>query len=175
LRRWLYSPEAKVEVLLVEADVALRGSLATVLMNVGMTMLQAGNATEALGLAPKIGHHDMHIIDHGLDEEISGFDLAGRIHERRPLAPLILICSQSHATPVFAIGSSDRLLAMPFGAESLLLLIRQMADTGLGTNAASDTFDDEDRVRGCRESSYLDDNGEDRVRRGWLPSFWRSH
>ena len=122
-----------MKVLLVESDVALRGSLATVLMNAGMTVPHAGNATEALGLAPEIGHHDMLIIDHGLDEEISGFDLAGRIRERRPLAPLILICSQSRATPVFAIGSSDQPWQCHLEPKSLLLLIRQMADTGLGT------------------------------------------
>jgi DNA-binding NtrC family response regulator len=172
---WLaFSPGANVKVLLVEADVALRGSLATLLMNVGITVHQAGNATEALSLAPAIGHHDMLIIAHDLGENVSGFDLAGRIRERRPLAPLILICSQSRATPVFAIGPSDRLLAMPFGADSLLLLMRQMTDVCPGVAATSDTFSDEVGVRGNRESVYLVDNGEDRVRRSWLPTIWRS-
>ena len=165
-----FSPGANVKVLLVEADVTLRGSLATLLMNVGIAVHQAGNATEALSLAPAIGHHDMLIIDHDLGEDISGFDLAGRIRERRPLAPLILICSQSRATPVFAIGPNDRLLAMPFGADSLLLLLRQMTDACHGVDAASDTFDDADGARVNRESIYL--VGEDRVRRSWLPTFW---
>ena len=59
-----FSSEANVKVLLVEADAALRGSLATLLVNAGISVVEAGNATEALSLAHAIGHHDMLIIDH---------------------------------------------------------------------------------------------------------------
>ena len=162
-----------MKVLLVETDATLRGSLATSLVDAGITVFQAGDATEALSLAHAIGHHDLLIIDHVLGADISGFDLAGRIRERRPLAPLILLCNQSHVTPVFAIGPSDRLLGMPFGAGRLLLLIRQMADVDYGVDTTSDTIDDEDGAQGCRGSVYLGDSGEARVRSSWLPGFWR--
>ena len=162
-----------MKVLLVEADAALRASLATLLMSADISVVEAGNATEALSLAHTIGHHDILIIDHHMGADISGFNLAGRIRERRPLTPLILLCSQSHATPVFTIGPGDRLLAMPFRAGRLLLLIRQMSDVEHGLDAESDAMDDEYGAQGGRESVYLADSGEDRLRRSWLPGFWR--
>ncbi len=162
-----------MKVLLVEPDAALRGSLASFLLDTGAVVLQAGNVSEALELAISIENCDMLIINHILDRSMSGFDLAGRIRESRPLAPLILMCDQSRPTPVFSIGPNDRLLPMPFGVDRLLLLMRQMAQVDRGISTGSSETMNEGGGQADREPIWLAGNGEDRVRLSWLPRFRR--
>jgi DNA-binding response OmpR family regulator len=162
-----------MKVLLVEPDAALRRSLASFLLDTGAVVLQAGNVSEALELAISIENCDMLIINHILDQSMSGFDLAGRIRESRPLAPLILMCDQSRPTPVFSIGPNDRLLPMPFGVDRLLLLMRQMAQVDRGISTGSSETMNEGDGQAYREPIWLAGNGEDRVRLSWLPRFRR--
>jgi DNA-binding response OmpR family regulator len=162
-----------MRVLLVEPDAALRGSLAAFLLDTGAIVLQAGNVTEALEFAIGIKNRDMLIINHILDHGMSGFDLAGRIREYRPLAPLILMCDQSRPTPIFSIGPNDRLLPMPFGVDRLLVLMRQVmhADRGIGTGSAASM--NEADAEADRDPLWLAGSVEDRVRLSWLSRFRR--
>jgi CheY-like chemotaxis protein len=162
-----------MRVLLVEPDAALRGSLASFLSDTGAIVLQAGNVSEALELATGIENRDMLLINHILDQGMSGFDLAGRIREYRPLAPLILMCDQSRPTPIFSIGPNDRLLPMPFGADRLLLLMRQVTYADRGISAGLAEAMNAGDGQGGRDPIWLGRNGEDSVRLGWLPRFRR--
>jgi DNA-binding response OmpR family regulator len=163
-----------MKVLLVEPDAALRGSLVFFLINTGVGVLQAGNAAEALRFVPDIGDHDVLIINQVLDAGISGFDLAGRVREHRPLAPLILMCEPSQPAPVFSVGSNDRLLPMPFGVDRLLELMRQVIQVDRGIDAAGpDGAVNYADVQRNREANRLVDEGEDYAGFSWLPGFRR--
>ena len=160
-----------VKVLLVEADTGLRESLAALLDNASFTVLQADNASTALRSVPSIDHRDILIIRQCLHSDMTGFDLAGRIREHRPLAPLILMIGQQDVTPVFSIGSNDRLLGIPFAADRLFQLIVEVTDTSLEDDAGFAATGDEEDVQRHRNSMWLTENDQDKVPFGWLPRF----
>jgi two-component system, cell cycle sensor histidine kinase and response regulator CckA len=77
-------------VLLVEDDDQVRAFVRTLLMNDGYKVIEAGTGEEGLKAAEGSGHIDLLLADMLLPE-LSGFDLAEKLLERRPNLKVLFV------------------------------------------------------------------------------------
>jgi CheY-like chemotaxis protein len=77
-------------VLLVEDEVMLRAVLADQLRETGLTVVEAGNADDALAYLNSGGRADLVFSDLEMPGSMNGMDLAHRIHDQDADIPIIL-------------------------------------------------------------------------------------
>lgn len=95
-------------ILIVEDDAAVRLSLADCLGDVGFTVLEAGDAHQALQLFTR-RHPDLVLLDLGL-AGADGMDVLRRMKELRPETPIIIVSGRTHindAIEAFKAGAWD--------------------------------------------------------------------
>ena len=115
-------PVVASSVLVVEDQPLLRMVVTEVLTEAGLTVLEAGDASAALGLFD--AHEEIAVIvsDLKLPGTLSGVDLVNRVHESRPGVELVLI-SGHEAPPSQSIPPAALFVRKPFTAELLTAIV----------------------------------------------------
>ena len=121
--------EDMLHILLAEADADLRRSLAATLRDANCYVIEAVDVAHALKVCAETASIDLLIIDQEFDANSTGYDLAGRMREQQPIVPLVLLSRPPHSGQVLGLGSNDRLLTIPFGADQLLRIMQDLVRT----------------------------------------------
>jgi len=111
-------------VLVVEDEPAVRQTTARILRRNGYTVLEAASGAEALTLAA--GHHFDLLLTDMVMPQVSGPELAQRINEMYPGAPVLFMSgySQDVLGPRGALDEDAPLIQKPFAAQELLKTVR---------------------------------------------------
>ena len=104
-----------------------------------------------------------------LGANVTGYDLASKIREQRPMVPLILLSRPPHSGQILTLESNDRLLTVPFGADKLLHLLQDLLGN-LAISERSQSDGSTASVDGMASSDWPDDFGENRQQFTRLPS-----
>jgi DNA-binding response OmpR family regulator len=123
------SIEDVLHILLAEPDADLRRSLAATLRDADCYVIEAVDVAHAFRVCEETASIGLLIIDQELDASSTGYDLAGKIREQRPIVPLVLLSRPPHSGQVLGLGSNDRLLTIPFGADQLLRIMHELMRT----------------------------------------------
>jgi two-component system, cell cycle sensor histidine kinase and response regulator CckA len=123
-------PQGTETILVVEDEESVRQLVTKVLRRQGYTVLESGNAREALPLGEHYdGQLDLLITDVVMPE-VSGPELAERLKAARPTMPVLFISGYPDRPMVqetLAAGNAH-LLAKPFQPTELLDIVRKMLD-----------------------------------------------
>ena len=117
-------------VLLVEDEPAVRGLARTVLVSGGYTVLEAGNAPDALRVAASCqGPLDLLLTDVAMPQ-VSGFELADRLLPARPGLRVVFMSGYANRVEVQggALSRGHAFLAKPFNEDDLLRTVQEALD-----------------------------------------------
>lgn len=113
-------------ILLVEDEAPVRELVRRVLENAGYTVLAAARPSEAQALIDEGVHVDLLLSDVVMPE-MSGYDLARRVGDRRPRIRLLFMSGYAHRVTGEEIAEG-RLLKKPFAPEQLTRAVRAALD-----------------------------------------------
>jgi two-component system, cell cycle sensor histidine kinase and response regulator CckA len=113
-------------VLLVEDEGPVRELVRRVLESAGYEVLAAGLPGEAERLLEEAGHIDLLLTDVVMPE-MSGYELVGRVRERRPEIRALFMSGYAHRVSGEAIAEGE-LLKKPFSPEQLARAVRAALD-----------------------------------------------
>jgi CheY-like chemotaxis protein len=113
-------------ILLVDDDEPVRELVRRMLQGLGYIVLPASRPSEAERLLAESDGIQLLLTDVVMPE-MSGYDLARRVHERRPEIRLLFMSGDAHGVSGAAIAQG-RLLKKPFAAEQLALAVRAALD-----------------------------------------------
>lgn len=114
-------------VLVIDDDVAVRRSLASVLAGAGMDALECGSADEALRVA-RLRHPDAAVVDFRLPDG-DGLALAEELRKIDPQLPVLLLTGYaSTESAVAAVGQLDAYLLKPVAPALLIDTVHQALD-----------------------------------------------
>lgn len=119
---------AALTVLVVEDEPLILMNTADTLRDFGMTVLEAGSGSDALGALAGGGVPDVLVVDVGLPDG-SGVDLARSIRQRLPGLPIIFATGR---VEVPGAGDMERVMTLvkPYGESELVEGVRRMAALG---------------------------------------------
>jgi two-component system, cell cycle sensor histidine kinase and response regulator CckA len=124
-------PVGTETILLVEDEDPVRELVCRVLEGAGYEVLAAARPRDAERLLDEHPHIDLMLSDVVMPE-MSGYDLAARVRERRPEIRLLFMSGYAHRVPG-AQQAAGRLLKKPFAPEQLARAVRSTLDgTGEG-------------------------------------------
>jgi two-component system cell cycle sensor histidine kinase/response regulator CckA len=117
-------------VLVVEDDDSVRRLAVLGLRSNGYTVLEAGNASDALVVAAKAASIDLLVSDIVMPG-MRGPELAARLREMRPAAKLLLVSGHADTSDSFRDDSGRviQLLPKPFTPERLSRKVREILDS----------------------------------------------
>ncbi len=121
-------------ILLVEDEPAVRNVAIRVLMNQGYFVLAAANGEEALALAEKVGGGINLVLTDVVMPDLGGPELVERLLERWPGMRAAYMSGYAEGDKLRR-GMQDSnisLLQKPFSADSLVLMVREVLDQGIG-------------------------------------------
>jgi CheY-like chemotaxis protein len=124
------SPQGTETVLLVEDADAVRNLAATILRPLGYTVLEAANATAAMGIVQAHdGALDLLITDVVMPE-LNGVEVAKAVTARRPHLPVIFMSGYTEETIAYHGVQTDVhvFMAKPFMTDELLRKVREVLD-----------------------------------------------
>jgi two-component system cell cycle sensor histidine kinase/response regulator CckA len=119
-------------ILLVEDEVAVRSVAARVLLNQGYAVLEAANGHEALKVLEGMeGNIDLVLTDVVMPD-MGGLELAKRLQGRWPGLKVLYMSGYAEGDKLQPgiHSSAQSFLQKPFSAESLMLKVRDVLDTG---------------------------------------------
>jgi len=119
-------PMGTETILLVEDEEPVRELVCRVLEGAGYEVLAAGLPSEAEQLLTETEHVDLLLSDVVMPE-MSGYELAARVRERRPDIRLLFMSGYAHRVPG-AEQAEGRLLQKPFAPEQLARAVRSTLD-----------------------------------------------
>jgi two-component system, cell cycle sensor histidine kinase and response regulator CckA len=119
-------PMGSETILLVEDEEPVRELVRRVLEGAGYEVLAAGLPSEAERLLTEADHVDLMLTDVVMPE-MSGYDLAARVRERRPEIRLMFMSGYAHSVSG-AEQAAERLLKKPFAPEQLARAVRSTLD-----------------------------------------------
>ncbi len=114
-----------MRVLLVEDDGFVRLEIAEVMREAGLTIVEARDGVAAMEmLAQYPGQFDALVTDLRLPGDVDGGEVAARMREQRPDAPVVLVSgSASGLRPLAREGGQTHVLTKPFRAADLLTVL----------------------------------------------------
>jgi CheY-like chemotaxis protein len=123
-------PSGTETVLVVEDDDSVRRLAVLGLRSNGYTVLEAGNASDALVVAAKAASIDLLVSDIVMPG-MRGPELAARLREMRPAAKLLLVSGHADTSDSFRDDSGRviQLLPKPFTPERLSRKVREILDS----------------------------------------------
>src|SRR5262249_15453257 len=125
-------------ILLVEDDVAVRGTAARMLRDFGYRVVEAGDGQAALNLLGEGLAGDLLCTDLVMPRSINGWQLALDVWQQWP-RQRVLVCTGYTDNPVVQQISQDlriQLLHKPFGRKDLAAAVRQSLDDRASADAA---------------------------------------
>jgi len=127
-------PAGGATLLLVEDDDAVRRLVGDVLREGGYAVLEARRGSEALAMAARPGARIDLLVSDVVMPEMSGPELAARLHEARP--KLLTVFLSGYADDTLAVhdlvGPRSVLLQKPVGKHAMLRAVREALDRRVG-------------------------------------------
>jgi len=118
------SDHSKTTVLVVEDEVLVRMHGMDLLEDAGFTVLEAGNADEALAILSQ--HDEVQVLFSDVDMPgMDGLELARQVHMRWPNIRLLLTSGQ-HLINESTMPDHDRFVSKPWTQDMLVQKIRDM-------------------------------------------------
>lgn len=117
-------------VLIVESDDRIRKTAAERLRRKGFTVLEAGNAAEALSQVEESPRLDVLFTEVVMPDGMSGIELAQEVHRRRDHVRVLFACRDRQDILDRAKGSGEKLelLAKPYRTRVLAQKVREILD-----------------------------------------------
>lgn len=118
----MLSSDTKTLVLLVEDEFLIRMCATEMLEEAGFRVVGACNGDEAMGLLNK--HPDISILftDINMPGSLNGFELAKRVHEKRPSVQIILTSGRIQGVTTLPVPGST-FIGKPYGSAEILRAI----------------------------------------------------
>lgn len=119
-------------ILLVDDEALVRMVLAEELENLGYTIVEAGDAHQAMKLLNEGGKIDLLLTDVGLPNGMNGRQLADAVLQAKPGLPVIFITGYAEKTVLNDgdLGAGMRVMTKPFATEKLAQLVREVLNAG---------------------------------------------
>ena len=117
-------------ILLVEDERAIRRLATTILEREGYTVLAASDADRAWGAAGDLAEAPRLVISDLVLPDRNGLELVGRLRERWPDLPALLV--SGHPERAEALPDGVSFLAKPFGPAELVDAVRRKLGSGPG-------------------------------------------
>ncbi len=117
-------------VLLVEDEAEVRATVAERLREMGCTVFEAGDGTEALRLLRSCGWVDILVTDVGLPGGLNGRQVADAAREARPGLPVLFITGYAGAALEEALAPGMAMIGKPFTLDTLAAQVGAMLALG---------------------------------------------
>ncbi len=119
-------------ILLVDDEALVRMVLAEELEDLGYTIVDAGDAQQAMKLINEGGKIDLLLTDVGLPNGMNGRQLADAVLQAKPGLPVIFITGYAEKTVLNDgdLGAGMRVMTKPFATEKLAQLVREVLSPG---------------------------------------------
>lgn len=120
--------DVRKTILLVDDEALVRMVLAEELEDLGYTVLEAGDAQQAMKLINVVGKIDLLLTDVGLPNGMNGRQLADAVLQAKPGLPVIFITGYAEKTVLRDgdLGAGMRVMTKPFAAEKLAQLMQDV-------------------------------------------------
>jgi PAS domain S-box-containing protein len=120
--------EVRKTILLVDDEALVRMVLAEELEDLGYTIVEAGDAQQAMKLINEVGKIDLLLTDVGLPNGMNGRQLADAILQATPGLPVIFITGYAEKSVLHDgdLGAGMRVMTKPFATEKLAQLVRDV-------------------------------------------------
>jgi two-component system, response regulator PdtaR len=117
-------PDRAATVLVVEDEVLIRMLAADSLLDSGYTVLEAGDAAEALEILASHDEVDVLFTDVNMPGPMDGIDLARLLHDRRPDVGLVITSGRGTPDPA-RLPMSSLYLAKPYLPRQLAAAVQK--------------------------------------------------
>ena len=124
--------DVRKTILLVDDEVLIRMVVADQLEELGYTIIEAGDAKQAMKLVNEVGNIDLLLTDVGLPNGMNGRQLADAVLQAKPGLPVIFVTGYAEKAVLNDrdLGVGMRVMTKPFAAEKLAQLVQDVLAPG---------------------------------------------